>query len=183
MQTGFNYSMWLYLIWQHSLDCLSRLPQAHSSMQHSTEAGHGQHTALFTQSSSGLQQPPRTHLPLSEALTQTPPCQGRCQQLSRPQAPMEHSATIQTWSQGNHLTHPALASGAQGGHNWVFLCRYIQDCYTPTENLSPFICSSSFLQGYGIKYQNRSLPEKSLHLHSNASECGLQKYLGFFLMF
>lgn len=29
MQTVFNYSMWFYLIWQHSLYCLSTLTQAH----------------------------------------------------------------------------------------------------------------------------------------------------------
>lgn len=107
-------------------------------------------------------------------------CQGRCQQLPSSEVPMEHSPTAQTWCRENHLTNTALASGAQAGHNCAFLCWYIQDCYTPIENLSTFTCSSSFLQGYGIKYQNRSLPEKTLHLHSNSSECGLQKYLSFF---
>lgn len=35
MQTVFNYSMWFYLIWHHSLYCLSRLTQAH--FQHAAE--------------------------------------------------------------------------------------------------------------------------------------------------
>lgn len=118
----------------------------------------------------------RTNLVMLRGTKTDSSLQARCQELLKCEVPMEHAPTIQTWSQENHLTNTALASAAQGGHSCVFFCQYIWDSYTPIENLSPFIHSSSSLQGCDIKHQNRSLPEKTLHLHSNVSECGLQKY-------
>lgn len=170
MQTVFNYSMWFYLIWQQPLYCLSPLAQAH--FQWAAQQGGSKCRAQESVYPGKL----RTNCSCS----QDPSLPGKEPELLRCEAPMESPPTIQTCSQENHLTGTDLASGAQGGHSSAFFCQYTQDSYTPIENLSPFICSSPSLQGCGIKYQNRALPEKNLHLHSNASQCELQKYLGCF---
>lgn len=134
MQAMFNYSMWFYWIRQHSLYCLSRLAQlACSAAQRQGMPS----TLLCVPRAAQNKLLLLTHIPPS-----LPPREGarHCSGERLPWNPHPQ------FKPGLTLAFSSTRRSQLG----IFLS-VLWDSYTPTKNLSPFIHSSSSLQGCGAK--------------------------------
>lgn len=126
-------------------------------MQHSKEAANAKHTVLFTQREKfSAAAPPRNaafqnKLLMLRGTNTDSSLRGKVPGIAQ----VECSPTIQT------ISPTQLWLQEHKEATIVHFSEYIWDSYTPIENVSPFIPSSSSLQGCGIKYHNRSLPEKT----------------------
>lgn len=120
--------------------------------------------------SSVLQHLRGTNCSCSEAPTQIPSSEGKCQELLRCEAPMECSPTIQTIHQ-----HSFGFRSTRRSQLCIFLSVHLGqlDPKWKSESFHPFIF---ILARMWYKIPEQISARKNLHLYSNASECGLQKY-------